>query len=66
MNQYNNSMNAGVNLIPEFLENEEMWTQRAIDTPDEVLDELSRLNRKHPADVAHEQQDFRPKTLADK
>ncbi len=29
--------------IQEFLENEEMWTQRAIDTPDEVLDELSHL-----------------------
>jgi hypothetical protein len=29
--------------IQEFLENEEMWTQRAIDIPDEVLDELSQL-----------------------
>jgi hypothetical protein len=28
---------------PEVLENEKMWAQRAIDTPDEVLNEMRRL-----------------------
>ncbi len=34
-----------MNLLPEIevLESEEFWSQRAIDTPDEVLDEIQRL-----------------------
>ncbi len=43
MNQNNKINNAAANPIPELLENEEMWMQRAIDTPNEVLDELRRF-----------------------
>jgi len=34
-----------MNELPEIpiLENEEMWSQRAIDTPEAVLEELKRL-----------------------
>ncbi len=34
-----------MNELPEIpiLENEEMWSQRAIDTPDAVLEELKQL-----------------------
>ncbi len=34
-----------MNELPDIpvLETEEMWSQRAIDTPDEVLDEIQRL-----------------------
>jgi hypothetical protein len=30
----------------EILETEEIWFQRAIDTPDEVIDELNQLKKK--------------------
>ncbi len=34
-----------MNQLPEIevLESEEFWSQRAIDTPDEVLEELKKL-----------------------
>jgi hypothetical protein len=36
-------MNDDEKSAPEMLESEEMWTQRAIDKPEVVLDELRRL-----------------------
>jgi hypothetical protein len=41
--------------IQEFLENEEMWTQRAIDTPAEVIDELSHLRENQQPPNANRQ-----------
>jgi len=39
-----------MNELPEIpiLENEEMWSQRAIDTPDAVIEELKRLKEQLP------------------
>ncbi len=36
-----------MNQLPEIevLESEEFWSQRAIDTPDEVLEELKKLKQ---------------------
>ena len=39
---------------PELLENEEMWTQRAVDTPEVVLDELGRFKESQLKPYAHE------------
>ncbi len=38
-----------MNQLPEIpvLETEDMWSQRAIDTPEEVLEELKKLNEQH-------------------
>lgn len=40
-----------MNQLPDIplLETEEMWSQRAIDEPDEVLQELKRLKEQQPA-----------------
>ena len=42
-----------MNQLPEIevLETEEMWSQRAIDTPDEVLDELQKLKTSRESKV---------------
>ncbi len=39
-----------MNQLPEIpvLETEEFWTQRAIDTPEEVLEELNKLKEQQP------------------
>lgn len=39
-----------MNQLPEIevLESEEFWSQRAIDTPEEVLEELKRLKQQQP------------------
>ena len=39
-----------MNQLPEIevLETEEMWSQRAIDEPDEVLEELQKLKEQRP------------------
>ncbi len=39
-----------MNQLPEIpvLETEEMWSQRAIDTPEEVLEELKKLKEQQP------------------
>jgi len=39
-----------MNELPEItiLENEEMWSQRAIDTPEAVLEELKQLQEQMP------------------
>jgi hypothetical protein len=39
-----------VNQLPEIelLESEEYWSQRAIDTPQAVLEELSQLREQQP------------------
>ncbi len=39
-----------MNQLPEIpvLETEEFWTQRAIDTPEEVLEELKILKEQQP------------------
>ena len=39
-----------MNQLPEIpvLETEEMWSQRAIDTPEEVLEELNKLKQQQP------------------
>jgi hypothetical protein len=38
--------------ILEFFENEEMWTQRAIDTPNAVLEELKKLKEQQKSPLA--------------
>ncbi len=37
----------------EFFENEKMWTQRAIDTPDAVLEELEKLKGQQKSPLAY-------------
>ena len=39
-----------MNQLPEIpvLETEEMWSQRAIDTQEEVLEELKKLKQQQP------------------
>jgi hypothetical protein len=39
-----------MNQLPEIpvLETDEMWSQRAIDTPEEVLEELKKLKQQQP------------------
>ena len=39
-----------MNELPEIpiLENEEMWSQRAIDTPEVVIEELKQLKEQMP------------------
>lgn len=39
-----------MNQLPEIplIESEEFWSQRAIDTPEEVLEELNKLKEQQP------------------
>jgi hypothetical protein len=47
-------MNDNQHSIIDLLENEEMWSQRAIDKPDDVMDELRYLKeQKIDPDVSH-------------
>ena len=46
-----------MNQLPEIpvLEAEEMWSQRVIDTPEEVLEELKKLKQQQPKPDVNQQ-----------